>query len=158
MSYTHFTLEERKYLQQLLSENKSFRQIAAILKRSPSTVSREVNRNKSSYKPRKFDNKFWYNHWRAQNLYIRRRREQKRRALVAGSKQWNYVAEKLKLFWSPEQIVNRYLLEHKEKFISFSTIYRYIYRKELEVTVRSLLGCCTCLTICPVAAQAATEG
>ena len=98
MSYTHFTLEERKYLQQLLSENKSFRQIAAILERSPSTVSREANRNKSSYKPRKSDNKFWYNHWRAQNLYIRRRREQKRRALVAGSKQWNYVAEKLKLF------------------------------------------------------------
>lgn len=131
LSYTHFTLSERKYLQQLLSENKSFRQIAAILDRSPSSVSREVNRNKSIYKPRKPDNRFWYNHWRAHTLYICRRRDQKRRALVPGSKQWNYVVEKLKLFWSPEQIVNRYEFEYKEKFISFSSIYRYIYREEL---------------------------
>lgn len=47
MSYTHFTLEERKYLQKLLSEGLSFRKIAAILERSPSSISREVKRNKA---------------------------------------------------------------------------------------------------------------
>ena len=31
LSYTHFTLDERKYLQQLLAEGKSFREIARIL-------------------------------------------------------------------------------------------------------------------------------
>ena len=51
MSYTHFTLEERKYLQQLLSEGYSFRKIAAILERHPSTISREVKRNKAKYRP-----------------------------------------------------------------------------------------------------------
>lgn len=40
MSYTHFTLKETKYLQKLLSEGLSFRKIAAILERSPSTISR----------------------------------------------------------------------------------------------------------------------
>lgn len=132
MSYTHFTLSERKYLQQLLSEEKSFREIAAILERSPSTISREVNRNKSKYKPnRKTDNKYQYNYWRAENLYIIRRRAQQRRALKPETKELDYIVEKLSLFWSPEQIVNRYELEYGEKTVSFSTIYRYIYRGEL---------------------------
>ena len=109
MSYTHFTLEERKYLQQLLSEGKSFRKIAEILERSPSTVSREVRRNKAKYKPhRKTDNKYWYNHWRAQVLCIRRRREQTRAAIHPGSLQWEYIVKNLQQFWSPEEIANRW--------------------------------------------------
>ena len=65
MSYTHFTLEERKYLQQLLSEGYSFRRIAIILEKSPSTISREVNRNRSKNpKHGKSDNRYNYNHWR----------------------------------------------------------------------------------------------
>lgn len=132
MPYKHFTLEERKYLQKLLSEGKSFREIAAILERSPSTISREVKRNSAKYRPhKKSDNKYWYSHWRAQNLYIRRRREHQRRALKPDTQEWDYVIEKLKLFWSPEQIVNRYEIEHKKKLVSFATIYRYIYRGEL---------------------------
>lgn len=132
MSYTHFTLSERKYLQKLLSEDKSFREIAAILERSPSTISREVKRNKAKYKPKgKILNKYWYNHWRAENLYIRRRREQERRALKPNTKEWDYVVDKLQQFWSPEQIVNRYEKDFGEKLVSVSTIYRYIYRKEL---------------------------
>ncbi len=131
MSYTHFTLEERKYLQQLLSEGKSFREIASILERSPSTISREVNRNKAKYKPKhNTDNKYWYNHWRAQNLYIRRRREQQRRALKPNTDEWDYIIKKLNLFWSPEQIVNRYKLDYQKRLTSFSTIYRYIYQGE----------------------------
>lgn len=132
MSYTHFTLSERKYLQKLLSEGKSFREIASILERSPSTISREVNRNKSKYKPKgKIYNKYWYNHWRAENLYIRRRREQQRRALKPNTVEWDYIIEKLNLFWTPEQIVNRYEMEYQKKMVSFSTIYRYINRGEL---------------------------
>ena len=132
MSYTHFTLEERKYLQKLLSEGLSFRKIAEILDRAPSSISREVKRNKAKYKPhRKTDNKYWYNHWRAENLYIMRRRNQQRRALKPETKEWNYIIDKLNLFWSPEQIVNRYELDYGEKTVSYSTIYRYIYRGEL---------------------------
>ena len=134
MSYTHFTLSERKYLQQLLSEDKSFREIAAILERSPSTISREVNRNKAKYKPkshRKTDNKYWYNHWRAENLYIRRRREQHRRALMENSTEWNFIIDGLKKFWSPEAICGRWQLEYPDaKPLCISTIYRYIYRGE----------------------------
>ena len=74
-SYTHFTLEERKYLQQLLAEGNSLRKIAAILERSPSTISREITRNRTKSQPKhKPDNPYWYNHWRAQILTITRRR------------------------------------------------------------------------------------
>lgn len=128
MSYTHFTLDERKYLQQLLSEGLSFRKIAAILERSPSTISREVRRNKAKYKPHgKSDNKYWYNYWRAQNLYIRRRREQNRAALEPDTAAWDYIVSGLKCFWSPEEICGRWHKTFPEaKPLCVSTIYRYI--------------------------------
>ena len=128
MSYTHLTLNERKYLQQLLSEGYSLRKIAFILERSPSTISREVKRNKAKYRPHgKSDNSYWYNHWRAQNLYIRRRREKKRFCLASGTPEWNYIISGLRRFWSPEEICGRW---HKDfpdaRKLHFSTIYRYI--------------------------------
>lgn len=128
MSYTHFTLNERKYLQQLLSEGLSFRKIAAILERSPSSISREVNRNKAKYKPRKpSDNKYRYNHWRAQNLYIQRRRNQKHQALKPNTEEWNFIIKNLTEYWSPETICGRWhALFPEKKPLCVSTIYRYV--------------------------------
>lgn len=128
MPYTHFTLEERKYLQQLLSEGYSFRKIASILERSPSSISREVNRNKAKYKPHhKIDNQYWYNHWRAQNLYTRRRREQNRQVLKPNTQEWEYIVAGLQKFWSPEAICGRWHKDFPErKTLCVSTIYRYI--------------------------------
>ena len=142
MSYTHFTLEERKYLQKLLSEGLSFRKIAGILERSPSTISREVKRNSAKYKPHnKPDNPFWYNHWRAQNLYVRRRREQVRMALHPGSEEWDFIVAGLEQFWSPETICGRWHKEHPDKKpLCASTIYRYIRLKRFpKITVKSHL-------------------
>ena len=142
LSYTHFTLEERKYLQQLLAEGLSFRKIAAILERSPSSISREVNRNRTKRKPRhEPDNKFWYNHWRAQNLSVRRRREQVRAALQEGTPEWEYIVDGLRRYWSPEAICGRW---HKEfpnrKPLCVSTIYRYIKQGRFpEISVKKNL-------------------
>lgn len=132
MSYTHFTLEERKYLQELLAKGVSMRKIAAILGRAPSTISREIKRNRAKYKPhRKPDNQYWYNHWHAHNLYIRRRREQNHAALQPGMDAWNFVIDGLRKFWSPESICGRWsMLFPERKRLSFSTIYRYIKRKK----------------------------
>ena len=131
MSYTHFTLEERKYLQKLLCEGISLRKIAAILERSPSSISREIKRNKANYRPhQKPDNKYWYNHWRAQNLYIHRRRKHKKIAIQPGTDEWNYVVAGLKLFWSPEAICGRWHKDFPDKKpLCVSTIYRYIRLK-----------------------------
>ena len=142
LSYKHFTLEERKYLQQLLSEGLSFRKIAGILERSPSTISREVNRNKAKYKPhRKPDNPYWYNHWHAYRCYIRRRREQVREALHPETKEWDYIISGLQKYWSPETICGRWHMEFPErKPLCVSTIYRYIKLEKFQgITVKQHL-------------------
>lgn len=133
MSYTHFTLEERKFLQQLLSEGNSLRKIADFLGRNVSSVSREVNRNKSKYPKKKSDNKYKYNAWRANTLSVIRRRESKRLRLTPGTEEWEYIVDKLNLYWSPEAIVERWrqIYPEKEKF-GTATIYRYVKAKRFE--------------------------
>ena len=130
-SYKHFTIEERKCLQQFLVEGLSFRKIADLLERSPSTISREVNRNKAKYKPHsKPDNKYWYHFWRAQNLYIRRRREQNRYALQPNTPEWSFIISGLESYWTPEEICGRWKMLHPEaKKLCISTIYRAIKSK-----------------------------
>ena len=126
LSYTHFTLDERKYLQKLLSEGLSIRKISEILERAPSSVSREIRRNRAKYKPHhKPDNKYWYNHWRANNLYILRPRNQDRAALKPGTEEWDYIISGLEHYWSPAAIAGRWHLEHPDrKTLCVSTIYR----------------------------------
>ena len=139
LSYTHFTLEERKYLQQLLSEGYSFRKIAAILERSPSTISREVKRNHSKPRSdRKHDNKYGYNHWRANILYTLRRREPHRRALQQNTPEWDFIVAGLQHYWSPETICGRWQKTFPEKKpLCISTIYRYIKLRKFEgITVK----------------------
>ena len=131
-SYTHFTLEERKYLQQLLAEGKSQREIASILGRSPSSVSREIARNRTRKQPdHKPDNPYWYNHWRAQILAITRRKSQHRRALQPCSDEWDFIINGLRQYWSPEAICGRWNRDYPDrKKLSISTIYRYVKQKQ----------------------------
>lgn len=57
MSYKHLSIEERICIAYSLKENKSIRQIAKTLGRSPSSISREIKRNtvKKLYNPSKAD-------------------------------------------------------------------------------------------------------
>ena len=45
MNYTHLSIEERACLRKYYVEGKSFREIARLLGRNVSTISREINRN-----------------------------------------------------------------------------------------------------------------
>lgn len=132
LSYIHFTLDERICLQNLLSEGKSFRQIARILGRNPSTISREIKRNHTKYPKQKSNNRFNYHYWRAHILTTCRRKQNRRIALIPNTFKYNYVVEKLNRFWSPEQISMRLRTEYPDQIVGVSTIYRYIKRKDLE--------------------------
>ena len=119
MPYSHFTLEERIILQKLLKKQYSLRSIGAILGKNVSSISRELSRNtvKGSYNP-----------YVASTLAYDRRKNTVK-AIVPGSKKWSYVVDKLNNYWSPEQIAARWNKDFPlEKPLSFSTIYRYIYR------------------------------
>jgi len=141
-SYKHFTLEERKYLQQLLAEGKSLRKIAAILERSPSSVSREIARNRTKCLPKhQPDNSYWYNHWRAHILTITRRRNQHRQTLTPSCEEWEFIVNGLRKYWSPEAICGRWNREHPDgRKLSASTIYRYIKQKRFpDITPKTHL-------------------
>lgn len=65
MNYKHLTIEERACIFQFKQLGMSVRKIAEALERSPSTISREINRNKCG---RKF---VYYPKTAQSNYYIR---------------------------------------------------------------------------------------
>ena len=83
------------------------------------------------YKPHsKPDNKYWYNYWRVQNLYIRRRREQNRFVLQPNTPEWDFIVKHLRQYWTPEQICGRWELRYPtRKKLCIATIYRAIKAK-----------------------------
>ena len=114
--YKHFTLTERESLHIGLKSGKSIRQMAHELNRSPSSVSRELKRNKNKNGS--------YNAWRGCILYIMRRRKSRRKyRLKVDSALREWVIEKLNLYWSPETIVAVWKAENPNKPLSFSTVY-----------------------------------
>ena len=118
-SYTHFTLEERICLQDLLKKGKSCRQIAEILGRSPSTISRELKRNWSKKKNH-------YHAWGANVKYICRRKDcHRKNHLLLNEEMYQFTLNGLLHYWSPEIIAGKWNTEHSDK-LSFSSIYRAV--------------------------------
>ena len=117
MAYQHLSRKERRKIALLHRQRASVRGIAQQLGRSPSTVSRELRRNK--------EGKF-YRADRAQLLYIARREACCRSTLYTNEMIRSYVSEKLILTWSPEQIAGRMKLNQMEQTVSFSSIYRWL--------------------------------
>lgn len=117
--FKHFSIEEREKIQEKLWAKWSIRAIAVELGRSPSSISREVNKNipeeHRRYTPRLAQA-------RARNTA----RERGRRERLKSTKIRRYVLLKLKLRWSPEQIAGRLMKEKKMK-ISHEAIYQFIY-------------------------------
>lgn len=121
--YTHFTLSERNCLQQFLSEGKSYREIAKLMGRNVSSISREVKRNCKS--------KQRYNAWWATSLYIYRRKKCVRRYVMQpGTELYDYIIDCFQRFWSPEIIA--YKCKQRGFSICFATIYRALKEKRLQ--------------------------
>ena len=98
MSYKHLTIEERCCIRKYYNDGLSYRKIAEMIGRSPSTISREINRNRSfmNVKPA------YYPHT-AQKKYLLRR-SYCHRGMFQSEEVIKYIEEKLLETWSPEQI------------------------------------------------------
>lgn len=117
MSYKHLSIIEREKILFHLAQGLSICQIAKILGRNKSTISRELKRNSSEYLPSK-----------AQANYHKRRKKSCRHKLLAKPELFALVKKLfLELRWSPEQIAARLKLENYPIQISSKTIYRAIY-------------------------------
>ena len=132
------SVREREEISRGLQNDESFRQIAAGLGRSPSTVSREVGNNGGRCK---------YRAWRAEETAMLRARRPKLWKLQTNSLLRAEVSRRLLQCWSPQQIANRLRIDHSnapDMHVSHETIYRSLYvqargglRKELQACLRS---------------------
>ena len=122
--YRHFTLEERRTLFRLLNAKLSIKEIAGQLGRHRSTIYREIARNEF----REVKQYRGYYPVTAEDSARRRRRRQ--RKLVRDPRLRSHVVEKLKLWWSPEQIAGRLKRIGDETCVSHETIYQFVYSPE----------------------------
>jgi IS30 family transposase len=120
MGYQHLNIDEREVILKMQAQQASLDEIGQRLRRSKGTISREMSRNVSStgdYKPHL-----------AQQYYQKRRRESKEPyRLEEDDRLRGGVQEKLKEYWSPEQISDVFR-KYRGITISPVTIYSWVYR------------------------------
>lgn len=131
MSYNHLIIEERACIYQFLNLGMSIRKIAQALKRSPSTISREIKRNSSKIKVSRGSYTKYFP-VKANDKYIDRRKDCHRKSNISKDV-IEYLTIKINEHWSPEQISNRRTSVIHE-MPSTSTIYRLIRAKKVPKT------------------------
>jgi len=128
------TLAEREEISRGLKAQQSLRCIAGYLRRSPSTISREVRRNggRARYRATQSDQAAWDRSHRpkpcklAGNMYLCRA-----------------ISAKLTRKWSPQQIAGWLMREHpgdESKRVSHETIYRSLFIQTRGVLKKELLA------------------
>ena len=127
--------DERVRLADLRSEQLTMREIATMLGRSPSTISRELRRGADAagrYRP-----------FEAQRRALGRRRLHRSSRLARDETLREWVAGRLTARWSPEQIAHelrRRYPDQPERWLCAETIYQAVYRPDLGGLPRELPG------------------
>lgn len=124
-SYQRITLEERYKIEALLQVGKSVSEIANVLNRPRSTISREINRGKYLS-----SNKYYADHANT-TAKIKNKVKRVYPKLMENDSLRIYVFRGLLKGWSPDQIAKRIKIdypENEEMRISYESIYVYIYR------------------------------
>lgn len=125
--YSHLSLEERERLFSWYEQGIPLREIGRRLKRSDTTIGRELKRNKLLTRGlEKISGK--YIPCRAQKKAEKRARIQRSEASWKGPEIYQYMKAHLQEDrWSPEQIAGRLRIDHPELYVCHETIYRHIY-------------------------------
>jgi len=125
-TYNHLSSEERDKIAYLRAKEISISDIAKSIGRDKSTISRELNRNKSPIYNVYLANRAHERAAKRKHLSVQR--ERIRNPFIRG-----YVMKKLKLKWSPELIAGRLPLESPGLQISHEAIYQFIYDKSTHL-------------------------
>ena len=124
--YQHLTTGERERIFVMHEQGETLEVIGRELKRSPSTISRELNRNSQHglYSPSE-----------ATRLYAARKQKCGRKRVFTDTKIFDVVKHFfLEEQWSPEEIDQRLKHEKSSYQVSYNTIYRAIYRGDFNET------------------------
>lgn len=131
--YSHITKTERLEIALLKEKKHSLRNIAKMLKRSPNSISLEIALNKVNgvYDPEKANHKAY-----AKRKYSKYQGMK----VVEDNDLREYIEERLKQDWSPEEISGRIKEVDKQiKYIGFKGIYKFVssaYGRVLERHLR----------------------
>lgn len=125
-SARYLSEDERVRLADLRREGRTMREIAALMGRSPSTISRELRRGA--------DTVGRYGPFEAHRRALGRRRLHRPSRLARDAELRDWVAGRLQARWSPEQVARR--LRHQfpdqpERWLCAETIYQAVYRPDL---------------------------
>jgi len=127
------SLAEREEISRGIAAGASMRKIAAIINRSPSTISREVSRNGgSTYRAVEADSRAWHQACRPKLCH-----------LVKFPILQGIVARKLSVNWSPAQIAGWLKQQYPEDgsmHISHETIYRSLFIQARGVLKKELVS------------------
>lgn len=93
-NYKRLSMDEREEISRMLAQNRSLNDIADLLDREASTISREIRGGSC--------NKYTYRAGKAQRRAIRNSRKHKRKVDI-NPKLKRYIHQKLRLKWSPVQ-------------------------------------------------------
>lgn len=127
--YHQLSLLEREKIYGFLAQGRTFRYIAKKLRRSHTSIAREVVRN------RKYGMEYLGNPYlpcKAQRLADKRATHQRRKAPLKNPAIFLYVREHLRMRWSPELIAGRISIDHPGLSICPETIDQYIYAKRIK--------------------------
>ena len=115
----HLTLHEREDIMLMRRDGRGVSEIARAIRRSKSTVSRELKRNSCER---------FYRASTAQRRYAERRKACRRRRVLDDERVFSLVRDKfLEEQWSPERIEGRLALELGASPVSDTTTYRGIH-------------------------------
>ena len=127
MPYSHLSLQERYVIHHLKLFQLSHREIGRRLGRHHTTIGREVKRNGPSHPAL---GPYW--HEAAQRRAEARWRFARHHRRAAHGRLRRYVAHRIGLRWSPEQVSGRLPLDHADDpamRISPETVYQWVYRE-----------------------------
>jgi len=134
-SHLSLTLDEREVISRGLAMQLSMRSIATQLKRSPSTISREIKRNGgyADYRAATAEKAAWQRTLRPKTCKLAGRLELIR-----------LITQKLQRQWSPEQVtgwLKRQYPDDKNYHVSHETIYKSLFVQARGVLKKELLAC-----------------
>lgn len=129
--YHHFTTKERENLLVLIKKGKKNCEIAKILGRSPSSISREIRRNTADREE--------YSAVVSEENYRVRRQKSVRPYKLTLPGYAEKISELLSRFWSPEEISARLRYEESPVCVSIRTIYRGLENGLLDPSLRKKL-------------------
>ena len=125
--FKRLVLLEREELAILQAKGKSIREIARIMGRSHSSISRELKFHGVMGK------NIHYSPCVANDIARMKRRKAGRKKVLDNSEIRDYVEEKVKLGWAPEIVSGRLPIDKPGYVASHETIYQYVYGQSWDL-------------------------